>query len=301
MNRTARHSLIGASALLLATTAVGCKKQQDADEQTQQVPVTTAIQLSPGFSAQVQSGTMRGTIEATIHGSDCLGLIEQTPTYLLNVTEPTAMTILVESATDTTLTIVGPEGPHCNDDFQELNPGIQRVFRAGEYQVFVGTFAPQPEPIGFTTTISPWDPPAAAPEAERLTGLAALNRTAEPRYGTLTVGPDATTASTTVESGGSEEASTLALVAGCVGSIAVSAPDAAIDYAGGGTLTITSTSGSDTTLVVVDPSGAIHCNDDSDGLNPGLTLPGAPAGTWHVWVGEYGGGTAPATLTVTHQ
>lgn len=48
----------------------------------------------------------------------------------------------------------------------------------------------------------------------------------------------------------------------------------------------------DTTLVVQKPDGTFLCNDDDDGLNPGITGTFAP-GTYRIWVGAYDASERP--------
>jgi serine protease Do len=49
------------------------------------------------------------------------------------------------------------------------------------------------------------------------------------------------------------------------------------------------TTGGDTTLIVNDPTGAWHCNDDASGntLNPLVVLTQPRAGQYDIWVGSY--------------
>ena len=51
------------------------------------------------------------------------------------------------------------------------------------------------------------------------------------------------------------------------------------------------TSERDLVLAVIDPAGNVHCNDDAYQLNPGVTLEGAQAGEYHVFVGGYSQGS----------
>jgi len=50
------------------------------------------------------------------------------------------------------------------------------------------------------------------------------------------------------------------------------------------------TQGDDTTLIVQDPAGQWHCNDDFNQLNPGLSIENAATGRYSVWVGSYAEG-----------
>lgn len=83
---------------------------------------------------------------------------------------------------------------------------------------------------------------------------------------------------------------------GCVGFAEPSAPDAVVEWRGG-PLRLAVRSAADATLIVVDPAGAWHCNDDAEGLMPAVELASAPRGRYAVWVGSLSeGGGAAATL-----
>jgi serine protease Do len=60
-----------------------------------------------------------------------------------------------------------------------------------------------------------------------------------------------------------------------------------------------SSSSSDTALAVLGPNGAWHCNDDTDGNNPDVTVAPSAPGTYRVWVTSYSQATADATLGIT--
>jgi hypothetical protein len=56
----------------------------------------------------------------------------------------------------------------------------------------------------------------------------------------------------------------------------------------------------DTTLVVNLPDGSWICNDDFEGLNPGIVLQRPPTGQYDIWVGVFGGGSKiPARLGIS--
>ena len=98
--------------------------------------------------------------------------------------------------------------------------------------------------------------------------------------------------------GGSIDATTIG--SPCRGSIA-RAPDYELTYSAGSLpLYIYATADSDTTLVVNGPDGQWYCDDDSNGgTNPQVTFNTPSSGTYDIWVGTYGGGTASATLHIT--
>lgn len=101
-----------------------------------------------------------------------------------------------------------------------------------------------------------------------------------------------------VTAGGDVEASYVA--SGCAGSVAY-APDAQVTYrAGSLPFIIRTESDSDTTLLVNGPDGRWYCDDDSGGsLNAQLRWGSPPSGTYDIWVGTFGGGTAEARLLIS--
>lgn len=76
---------------------------------------------------------------------------------------------------------------------------------------------------------------------------------------------------------------------GCVGYIGM-APDVVLDYdAGSFDLSFSATAETDINLVVRDPAGRYHCDDDGgDGFDPFLTIEGPRSGEYRIWVGVYG-------------
>lgn len=78
-------------------------------------------------------------------GADCAGFVDLTaPDIVVNTGSAlTQMMIYMASDVDGTLVVVGPDGTlFCNDDFEELNPGI--VIQSpvpGAYRVYAGTYS----------------------------------------------------------------------------------------------------------------------------------------------------------------
>jgi serine protease Do/protease YdgD len=127
----------------------------------------------------------------------------------------------------------------------------------------------------------------------------AQNFSLPPAYGTLNLNagflPDPQVVN--VVAGGNIDARRLG--GNCVGAIA-NAPDVRLNYrAGSFPLYIAARSNSDTTLVINLPNGQWLCNDDFQGLNPGVVLRNPPSGQYDIWVGTFGGGTAPAQVIVS--
>lgn len=108
--------------------------------------------------------------------------------------------------------------------------------------------------------------------------------------------PDPYTVSITA--GGSVDGSRLP--GACTGSIS-DAPDFELTYTAGSLPLIFRTlSSEDTTLIINGPDGQWYCDDDSYGDGDAMVRFNHPqTGTYDVWVGKFGGGTASARLQIT--
>jgi hypothetical protein len=144
---------------------------------------------------------------------------------------------------------------------------------------------------------------AAALAAASVTAIApavAQNMSAPANFGTFTLNagftPDPFVVN--VVAGGNIDASGIG--GACRGAIS-SAPDVEITYNSGSfPLAFRTNSGSDTTLVVNGADGRWYCDDDSAGsLNAQVFWSRPQSGTYDIWVGTFGGGTANAQLIVT--
>jgi hypothetical protein len=63
-------------------------------------------------------------------------------------------------------------------------------------------------------------------------------------------------------------------------------PGVIVNLTGSGTR-LRASSSSDTALAVLDQNDGWHCNDDTDGNNPDVTVAPSVAGTYRVWVTSY--------------
>ena len=116
---------------------------------------------------------------------------------------------------------------------------------------------------------------------------------------TLSPGFDPDPVTISVEAGGTVDLSTLSLGSGCVGWAAM-APDVIVNFSESGTrLRFYASSSSDTALAVLDPNGSWHCNDDTEGNDPDVTVTPAAPGTYRVWVTTLTNSNAGATLGIT--
>lgn len=85
--------------------------------------------------------------------------------------------------------------------------------------------------------------------------------------------------------GGATDASSLG--EGCIGNISED-PDHVLTLAAAMSgLRVYAKADEDITLVIQKPDGSYICNDDMEELNPLVTMPSFPAGTYKIWVGSY--------------
>lgn len=114
--------------------------------------------LGAGFTPDPQRsrGTTGGPRDARSYGKACVGNIDTTPDHRLTVTDTLDLRIYVESTTDSSLVVVGPNRTWCDDDSHgNLDPEISGVFAPGQYQIFVGTNAPGGGDYTITLTENP--------------------------------------------------------------------------------------------------------------------------------------------------
>ena len=133
--------------------------------------------------------------------------------------------------------------------------------------------------------------------ADLLPARAALGTTAPPAAGRHAL-PEVGPLELAVDFGGSDPAS----LAGphCAGRLDASRPDVVLSVEHPEpVLHFDVWASVDTTLVVIDPAGGVHCDDDSFDYDPAVAVAPAPAGDYAVWIGLYGGGAdEPAQLTI---
>lgn len=146
-----------------------------------------------------------------------------------------------------------------------------------------------------------WYDEAACPLAIDIPPLVAPgpNLGLEPAYGTIELAAGFLPDPHQVEilAGGVFDASAT-IDSACRGWIA-EAPDYRLNFTASTNplLTISATStdaatnvSNDTTLVINDPQGNWHCNDDSEGLNPAVAFDQPLSGQYDIWIGTYSEG-----------
>jgi hypothetical protein len=308
---------IGAMAL-----APGLAHAQDINATPNYGSVTLATGFNPDpHTINVVAG---GNIQASTLGGSCTGTISSSPDYRVTYTAGTTFPLIIRtsSGSDTTLVVNGADGSwYCDDDSAGSSNAQVRFNspRSGVYDIWVGSYssgttptatlmitelandtpapAPQPAPVPAPQPAPQPMPPAPQPDASM-----------KATYGEITLSSGFTPDPRRIplRAGGNIDVSGLGDQ--CQGSVA-RAPDFRIEYhAGRQPLIIRTDSTSDTTLVVNDPDGMWQCNDDGAGTdsagnssNAELLFDKPPSGTYEIWVGTYGGGTAAATLIVTER
>jgi hypothetical protein len=121
---------------------------------------------------------------------------------------------------------------------------------------------------------------------------------AQPRYATINLraGFEPDPREVPVEAGGDREATGIGQ--NCFGWIDFSKPDVDLNYTSGQyPLFISVVATVDTTLVINDSAGNWHCNDDLDGMNPGIVLQNPQSGNYNIWIGTFERG-APQRATL---
>lgn len=143
---------------------------------------------------------------------------------------------------------------------------------------------------------------AAAVAALVADPVVAQNFSRNPSFGTLNLSanfmPDPQAVNVTA--GGNIPAERLG-GSSCVGTIA-DAPDVRLNYRAGQGLPlyISVRANADTTLVINLPNGRWICNDDFDGLNPGVVFSQPMSGQYDIWIGHYDRGRrVPAQLLIS--
>jgi hypothetical protein len=266
------------------------------------------------YTVNVTSG---GPLQAASIVSGCTGTIARAPDFELTYTAGNLPLIFrTVASTDTTLVINAPNGSwFCDDDSAGQTNAEVRFSnpQTGLYDVWVGSYSGtggqatleiseigSGEDGGGPPVYIPAPPPVLTPAPVTSTLMPDAGLTAT--YGEITLRSGFTPDPRRIplRAGGPVPASNAS--DGCRGSIA-RAPDYQITYtAGRQPLIVRTESATDTTLVINDPEGVWHCDDDSRGEgNAEVHLDKPSAGVYVIWVGTFGGGTAAATLILTER
>lgn len=283
-----------------------------------------ALQLRAGDGQQTIRGVARVLHESNTFGPGCNGFIALEPTLRFELEEALIFRLALRSPIDTTLVIVGPGGPHCDDDTDGLDPVIESRWEPGLYRVFVGSYQPRSEPFEYEFLIGPRT--TGLEDAERDGGAsltevgpqpsmdparlsAARIRSRAPRVllpeeraaaedaGAVSELPPAR--SFAVRGGGERAALDFGLHPECVGYFNESEATLTLERDSAEALRLSVDSQADSALVVRLPDGSVRCADDSEGFNPRVEIAAGEAlGSYQIWVGGYHRGNFDAVLTV---
>ena len=231
-------------------------------------------------------------------GAGCRGFVTRRPDFILNYRNARGfLRLFFNAGGDTTLVINDANGRwHCNDDTGGLNPQVDiNNPSSGQYDIWVGSYRAG-ENIRGTLSITElrsvsvnWNSGGGGGGGGGGSLQIGGNNS---NFGSVTLRggfmPDPRMVAIT--SGGNLNAANMGLGAGCRGNV-TRRPDYIVNYRNAASfLRFFVRSGGDTTLVINDANGRWHCNDDSNGLNPMVSINGPPSGQYDIWVGSYRAG-----------
>lgn len=295
---------LGALATAFAFTAAAASAQACPDWRMNGSVVTTDAETA--WAPQRYSATAGGTLDlAQCTSVDGYGFVSQAPSFTITYDAQNRgldLDFRVEAGCDALLVVNDATANwHYNDDSDgTLNPRIRlAAASSGVYDVWVGTYGqascaatlvvetfpasggqqPQPQPQP--------QPAGACPEWSR--GGAEL---------TLAAGGHE---ARDLVAGGSISLFNSCNHTGAYGHVA-EAPDFTLYYTApeaNAELQFAATGDCDTLLLVNDLRADWVFNDDSEGLNPAISIPNAESGRYDIWVGTYGPDLCRANFTVT--
>ncbi len=237
------------------------------------------------------TGTSGGGVDASYLGNTdtgpCVGNVTVLPDHSLHVNQDGRLQFDVESFQDTTLLIYGPDGWRCNDDFNELSPGLTDYFAAGDYQIWVGSYERGYHDYRLTVSANRNRGDRGNDRNDRDDGRRtdrSLDASATtPEHESLIFSRGDGIQRMQGRAGGPVNVRDV-LDDGCIG-FTHSNPDHIITLTDRMDSEISVQSSEDTTLVVHGPHGWM-CNDDAYDIYPALDG-SFPPGTYRVWVGTY--------------
>ncbi len=257
---------------------------------------STSLRAGSFSSPHVAEIISGGGVDVSYLGGECIGFADSPPDYSINWSgSAQSLQILftaLNEGDDTTLIINSPEGEwYCNDDFNELNPGLSFNTPAeGRYDIWVGSYHPGEFVDGVLSVTED------APD-ERQSSDMSLVWSANPHYGDVSLAPGFLPDPHSVEimAGGNVNVRMLDLGTDCTG-FAASAPDYRLLW-GEGTQELSfyfeaNSPGDDTVLIISAPDGSWHCNDDANSLtlDPKIMFSNPLGGQYDIWVATFSDG-----------
>ncbi|WP_233350725.1 hypothetical protein [Maricaulis maris] len=274
-------------------------------QDTSAPPSFGSVNLSAGFTPDPYNVTLTsgGQLRASNISSSCRGWIANAPDYSVYYQAGNMfdLTIGSVSSSDTTLVVNGPYGNwYCDDDSGEgLNPSLTfNNPQSGRYDIWVGSYS-EGDYAQATLSVSELGMAGGQPSQGNMGGI---DWSLQSNFGSASLRGGFTPDPYRVNiiSGGTYRADSVRT--GCRGWVSA-APDFELSFTAGSLpLILSAASSSDTTILVNDPNGNWHCDDDGGnaGLNPALTFNNAQSGTYDIWIGSYSqGDNAQATLSIS--
>jgi len=255
------------------------------------MPDPNTVSITSGGSLDSRSMTL---------GSGCVGYVTRQPDYILNYSNAASfLRFFFQGSGDTTLIINDASGNwHCNDDSAGLNPQVSiNNPPSGQYDIWVGSYAASAN-ISGTLSITELRSNSVSASVETIEE----NRLAK-QSGSLSFGGSSSNfgsrnlsggfmpdpSQVAITSGGSLDSRTMSLGPGCNGYV-TRQPDFILNYSDAASFLrffVRAAGSGDTTLIINDAAGNWHCNDDSSGLNPMVSINNPPSGQYDIWVGSY--------------
>lgn len=309
-SRLTRTLAIGALTLTLGASIAAAQDNFDPTAD----PTFGAAGFNPGFLPDpfIMTLTSGGNIDASSIDPTCTGYIAGAPDYRLSWGEASShLRFLFVADGDTTMVVQGPNGEiTCNDDGFNLNPVVDVVSpTAGDYNIWVGSYSANEFVPGYlmvSEQTGATSGPVQSALLSSVLGVAGdvvepqtdvvegLNPDGFPTFGSVDLAPGFTPQTVSLLSGGATNAGLLGLGEACIGYVATS-PDYSVNLTSAiSELTIGFQADEDTTLVVRGPAGNYTCNDDTNGVNPEVSIASAAAGEYDIWVGSYSADSLPA-------
>lgn len=182
-------ALIGSGTLVLATT-VGCglfggdeeegQEEGEQQEQAASAGASLSFDASPTEARRVTGTLADGTRASERFGPTCRGHVPSEAQHTFEVGSEAELRIVSRSDRDGVMVITGADGFQiCNDDFDGLNPGFQRVFAPGTYSIYLGPYSSFGEEEAAATYNLSFEPPVAGAAGSDTPDLAEAMRQLE--------------------------------------------------------------------------------------------------------------------------
>lgn len=223
-------------------------------------PTYGSASVGSGYGRTTLSGSAWGVRDASVaYDPTCPGWVadESSPDFELWVDYGSDVWINVTgtAGADLTLVVDGPGGRYCNDDTNGLNPAIHEAMPSGTYNVWVGDKSGPSSGASYGIQFSSYDP------------MIVLDT--EPAHGTveMAVATEPQTLTGSVE--GIIPAADF-YGSSCWGNIDAAPSHSLVVTEGAMVEIVTRTTGYENLLLAVSGPSGTYCNDDYEGLNPGV-------------------------------